>query len=133
MNRDNLVDSMKVMPGLPSRLETNTILMNSVTVKDILKFTRDNAGGDLSQDMLLKGWSEGEVLGARLLITIKSDLVLDGQAYFFADPKFIGKFFLIEDTTMYVKREAYMLEFFAYETVGATIGHTGGLVRVDYN
>lgn len=133
VNRDNLVDSMKVMPGLPSRLETNTILMNSVTVKDILKFTRDNAGGDLSQDMLLKGWSEGEVLGARLLITIKSDLVLDGQAYFFADPKFIGKFFLIEDTTMYVKREAYMLEFFAYETVGATIGHTGGLVRVDYN
>ena len=133
VTRENLVDSMKIMPGLPSRLETNTILMNSVTVKDILKFERTEAGGDLSQDMLLKGWSEGEVLGARLLVTIKSDLVLDGEAYFFADPKFIGKFFLIEDTTMYVKREAYMLEFFAYETVGATIGHTGGLVRVEYN
>jgi hypothetical protein len=133
VTRGGLVDAMKVMPGLPSRLETDSILMNSVTVKDLLKFTRDTAGGDLSQDMLLKGWSEGEVLGARLLVTIKSDLVLDGEAYFFADPKFIGKFFLIEDTTMYVKREAYMLEFFAYETVGATIGHTGGLVRVEFN
>jgi hypothetical protein len=34
---------------------------------------------------------------------------------------------------MYIKREAYLLEFFAYETLGGSIGHTGGLARVDFS
>ncbi len=50
----------------------------------------------------------------------------------FADPRFIGKSFILEDTTMHVKREAYMIEFFCYETIGGSIGHTGGLSRVDF-
>ena len=33
---------------------------------------------------------------------------------------------------MYIRREAYMLEFFAYETAGGTIGHTSGLSRANF-
>jgi len=42
------------------------------------------------------------------------------------------EFGIVEDTTMYIRREAYMLEFFAYETMGGTIGHTSGLSRADF-
>jgi hypothetical protein len=52
--------------------------------------------------------------------------------YHFADPKFIGKSYMLEDTTMYIRREAYFIEFFAYESLGGTIGHTSGLARVDF-
>jgi hypothetical protein len=50
----------------------------------------------------------------------------------FSDPKFIGKNYLLEDTTMYIKREAYLLEFFAYETIGGSLGHYNGLARVAF-
>ena len=53
--------------------------------------------------------------------------------YHFADPKFIGKSYVLEDTTMYIRREAYMIEFFAYETLGGTIGHSSGLARADFS
>ena len=129
ISRNSLADMMKILPRTPSRLETQTVLVNNLLVKELMKFDRTVAGGDLSQDMLLKGWSEGEIHGAKLVGTIKQDLGGDNDAYLFADPKFIGKFFMIEDTTMYVKREAYMLEFFAYETIGATIGNTSGVAR----
>jgi hypothetical protein len=33
---------------------------------------------------------------------------------------------------MYIKREAFFIEFFSYETIGAGIGHTSGLSRTDY-
>jgi hypothetical protein len=33
---------------------------------------------------------------------------------------------------MYIKREAFMLEFFAYQTAGGTIGFTSGLARADF-
>ena len=42
------------------------------------------------------------------------------------------KSYILEDTTMYIRREAYMIEFFAYETLGGTIGHTSGLSRADF-
>jgi hypothetical protein len=40
----------------------------------------------------------------------------------FERPKFIGKHYILDNTTMYIKREAYHLEFFAYEEVGSVIG-----------
>ena len=129
INRSTIAEMMKILPRTPSRLETQTVLVNNLLVKELLKLDRAAIGGDLSQDLLLNGWAEGTISGAKLVVTIKQDLVGDNDAYLFADPKFIGKFFMIEDTTMYVKREAYMLEFFAYETIGATIGNTSGVGR----
>ena len=133
VDRDNLWEAMKVMPGLASSLETHTILINSVTIKDIAKLDRTEIGGDLSEDIMRNGWSEQNFMGVRWIVTIKgagqstTDYVKDGNMYMFSDPKFIGKHYQLEDTTMYIRREAYMLEFFAYQTSGATLGHTGGL------
>ena len=133
VTRDTLWEAMKVMPGLASSLETHTILINSVTIKDIAKLDRTEIGGDLSEDIMRNGWSEQNFMGVRWIVTIKgagqtvTDYVKDGNMYMFSDPKFIGKHYQLEDTTMYIRREAYMLEFFAYQTSGATLGHTGGL------
>jgi hypothetical protein len=131
--RTALADSLKIMPKTPSHLEVNTVLINNVAIKEILKWGRDEAGGDFSQDLVKNGWSETELLNTRFIITIKRDLVADDETYMFADPKFIGKSYLLEDTTMYIKREAYMLEFFAYETAGGTIGHTSGIAKATFS
>jgi hypothetical protein len=50
----------------------------------------------------------------------------------FADPKFLGKFYLLEDTTMYLKREAFMIEWFAYESLGGAIGNFSAVARADF-
>jgi hypothetical protein len=132
ISRFSLLDSLKVMPNTPSNLEVHTVLINNITIKDYMKFSRNEMGGDLSQDIMKSGWSLQEFLGCKLLITLKKGLVATNTAYHFADPKFIGKNYVLEDTTMYIRREAYMLEFFAYETLGGTIGHTSSVVRIDF-
>jgi len=132
ISRDTVQEALKIMPKTPSHLEVNTVLVNNVTIREILKWGWDEAGGDLSGDMLKKGWSEIDLMGCKWVITIKRDLVPDDTMYFFGDPRFIGKSYLLEDTTMHIKREAFMIEFFAYETLGGSIGHTGGLARADF-
>jgi hypothetical protein len=132
ITRDTLVDAFKIMPRTPSHLEVHTVLINNVTIREVQKWGRDEMGGDFSQDLIRNGWSEQEFMNARFIITIKRDLVPDDSIYMFSDPKFIGKSYLLEDTTMFIKREAYLLEFFAYETTGGAIGHTGGLARADF-
>jgi hypothetical protein len=132
ISRDTLWDSLKVMPNTPSNLEVHVMLINNITVKEMGKFTHNEMGGTLSEDIMKNGWSLQTFMGVKLLVTIKKGLVPTNTAYHFADPKFIGKSYVLEDTTMYIRREAYMLEFFAYATMGGTIGHTSGLARVDF-
>lgn len=132
ITRDTLCDSLKVMPNTPSNLEVHMVLVNNITIKEVMKFGHNEMGGTLSEDIIKNGWSLQEFLGVKWVITIKKGLVPTNTMYQFADPKFIGKSYVLEDTTMYIRREAYMLEFFAYETMGGTIGHTSGLARIDY-
>ena len=132
INRDTLWDSLKIMPNTPSNLEVHCVLLNNITIKEVAKMSRNEMGGDLAGDIMKNGWSLQEFMGVKWVITIKKGLVPTNTMYQFADPKFIGKSYVLEDTTMYIRREAYMLEFFAYETLGGTIGHTSGLARVDF-
>lgn len=132
ITRDTLWDSMTIMPSTPSNLEVHCVLLNNLTIKQVAKFTRNEMGGDLAEKIMRQGWTEAEFMGVRWVITIKKGLVPTNTMYHFADPKFIGKSYLLEDTTMYIRREAYFIEFFAYESLGGSIGHTSGLARVDF-
>lgn len=132
ITRDTLAESLKILPSTPSNLEVHAVLLNNITVKDVMKFTRNEMGGDLAEEVARKGWVLKEFMGCKWVITIKKGLVPTNTMYQFADPKFIGKSYLLEDTTMYIKREAYFIEFFAYESLGATIGNTSGVSRVDF-
>jgi hypothetical protein len=147
ITRETLVDALKVMPRTPSHFEVETCLVNNITIKEILKFGRDEMGGDFSQDIIKNGWAETNFLNCRWIVTIKrraaegtvdntqpahTGLIPDDSLFMFASPKFIGKNYELEPTTMYIRREAYMLEYFAYNTQGGSFGHTNGLARVDF-
>jgi hypothetical protein len=132
ITRDTLQDSFKILPRTISRLEVGTCLVNNLTIRELMKFGREEMGGDFSQDVFKNGWSEQNFMNARWIISIKQDLVPTDSVFMFADPKFLGKSFILEDTTLYVDRKAYMLEFFAYETLGGAIGNTNAVARVDF-
>jgi hypothetical protein len=132
ITRSNLADSRKVMPSTFTHLEAATALINNISIKEIEKWQRDQIGGDLAEDILVNGFSERTFANLKWIVTIKTDLVKNGTIYFFADPKFLGKHLMLEDTTMYIDRRAFMLEFFAYQSSGAAIGNVGGVTRTDF-
>jgi hypothetical protein len=132
ITRDTWQDAKKILPRTPSHLEVNTVLMNNITIREFLKWGRDEYGGDMAQDLAKNGWSEMEYDNSRIVITIKRDLVPDDSMYFFGPTNFIGKFYTLEDATMYIKREAFLLEFFSYESIGAAIGNTNSIARADF-
>jgi hypothetical protein len=132
ITRETVVDALKIMPQTPSHFEVETCLVNNITIKELMKWGRDEMGGDFSQDIIRNGWSETNLLNCRWIVTIKTDLVLNNEMYMFASPKFIGKNYELEPTTMYIRREAFMLEYFAYQTSGGSLGHTNGLAKATF-
>jgi hypothetical protein len=132
ITRDTIAESMKILPSTPNHLNPSTVLINNVSIWDVVKWGRDEAGGDLSQDLLERGFAEREIMGVRWIVTIKRDLVPDSTTFQFAEPKFLGKFYILEDTTMYIDRKAFMLEFYAYESLGSAIANVAAVGRADF-
>jgi hypothetical protein len=132
VTRETVNDALKIMPSTPSHLEVSTILVNNVFIKDVQKWGRDEVGGNLSEEIVRNGFAERIMLGARWIVSIKRELLGDDEMYMFAEPKFLGKFYVLEDTTMYIDKKAYFLEFFAYEAVGSAIGNVAAVAKATF-
>lgn len=140
--RDALVESKKIMvkahsltnAGIetPIRLKPDLVLMNVNTAAEYEKFTRDQIGGDKSQELFEKGVQDGTFNGIKHVFTLKDDIILDGEAYYFAAPQFLGKFYELEAPTMFMELRAYLLEFFIYSCVGMSIGNPYGISKVKF-
>jgi hypothetical protein len=123
ITRDNLVEMLKIMPSQSSKLDTKIVLCNNLTIKDIIKWGRDEVGGDFAEQLLLQGWSQESFLGCKWVTTIKHDLVPNNSFYMFSGEDFMGKHYTLEDVTMHIEQKAYFLEFFAYSLAGASIAN----------
>lgn len=133
ITRDSLWNSLMVMPESPFNYEVQTLLLNNITIKHVAKLDRVEFGGDLAQDVMKKGTAVLDgLLDKRWIITIKKSLVPTGRMYQQGDIKAVGRHYSLEDTTMYMRREAFMLEFFSYRYCGLTLAHPGALAIVDF-
>lgn len=130
ITRNSLFEIKKILPRTFAHLDGVTILVNNITIHDVSKFTRDETGGDLSQDMFVDGFQQKKLIGCNWVVSNKTELLAEGSFWIFASPEFLGKSYVLEDTTMYVDKRAYNLEFFAYAERGATIANPAAVALV---
>lgn len=132
ITRDSTIDTLKVMPNTPFNIEVDTCLVNQITIKDFMKWGYNESGGEISGDIMKNGWTLKEFMGVKWLVTIKKGLVPTNRVYQYTIPQMMGKAYELEPPTLYVNRRAFMIEFFMYEEIGMTFGHTGGLGIIDW-
>lgn len=132
MTRENLIDGTGIMERGDARLAPTRALVNTTTRREIAKWGRDEVGGDFAEQILRDGWTDETFAGMRWLSTLKRDLVLDGSMYMFAEEPYVGKSYVLEDLTLYVKNEACFISCFMYKKVGGVIGNVAGVARADF-
>jgi len=142
---ENLVDAQKVLrtgftsgggvmgqEETPIRLPLEMIVMNANTASEYMKLPHTMIG-DFSTE-LFKGGIDviTNIMGVKHLITLKDDIVKDGDAYYFSSPEYIGKFVELEAPTMFVDKRAFMIEFFLYSSIGCTIGNAFSVAKAKF-
>ena len=129
-------DYTKVLNVLENQnLNNGIILMNRNTAKTFLTFNRSEIGGDLAQDLLKEGLSalkEATIFGVKHLFTIKRDLVPDGVIYLFAEPQFLGRFYTLQELTMFVEKKKDILRVSANETISITVANVLAAAKVNF-
>jgi len=132
ITRETWNDAMKILPSTPARFPCKTILINHVTILEFQKWGRDEIGGDMAEQVAVRGWGQGEWFGKNIIVTIKNDLVPNNRIYQFAEPKAALRLMLLEDVTMFVETRAFMVEWFAYESIGAIFPQASALAITDF-
>lgn len=116
-------------------LNNGVFLVNRHTLTTFLGFNRTELGGDKSQDLFFKGYAaldKLEFMGIPHIATIKRSLVPDNVVYQFTEPGYLGRFYILEDVTMYVERKRDMLRFNAEEKIGCTVANVRGVARTRF-
>ena len=57
-------------------------------------------------------------------------MIAANEFYILPPEDYLGKNFLLQDATLFIKQEADILEFWLYEVIGAAIGNALGPTRV---
>jgi hypothetical protein len=117
------------------QLPTGVFLVNQRTANEFLGWQREEFGGDISQDLALKGLKaleKFEIMGVPYISTIKNDLILNGAMYQFTTKDFLGNALMLEDITVTIKKEYDIIRMRAQEQIGFTFGNTRGLQKLQF-
>jgi len=133
ITRDTYVEALSKLED--QNLNNGIFLMNRRTAKEFLKFNRSEIGGDLAQDLFKQGLTalqEASIFGTKHIFTIKRDLVPDFVLYLFTEPGFLGKFYTLQEVTMYVEKKKDILRFSARETISVTVANVAGIAKITF-
>jgi len=123
------VDMMQIMPKGLGNFSVATVVMNLVRAEEFFSWNADDLGDAMKAEVLVNGWSQRQVGGRKIIVTIKRNIVGDNDVYMFAEPNKLGKHCRLQAATIYPKVEADMLEWHCLESVGLTLAQVTGIAK----
>lgn len=133
LDRSNMINSIRLLPA--TQLPNGVFLTNYMTFTELLKWDRNQMGGEFAQETVLEGtgaFKTAKFAGVKFIVTLMNDIVPNGSIYEFTQPKFLGRAATLEAPTMYVEKKIDMISFHCREMVGFAIGNMNGIRKVTF-
>jgi hypothetical protein len=113
------------------RKPVGRLLMNKSTYLEALKLPATSVGDEVAGRHYDQGIeSEEKLWGYPVTTTIKNDLVPDNVVYCFAPEEYFGKYYTLQDATLFLKTEGPYVEFYSYASDGIGIGNTEAVSKL---
>lgn len=106
------------------------LLMTKSLYYDLIKLPHTTLG-DAARRIYDEGVdSEEKAWGIPVVTTVKSDIISANDFYILPPEDYLGKFYLLQDATLFIEMKADMIEFWLYEAIAQAIGNSLGPTRV---
>jgi len=117
--------------GLGSNpLKTDLVLMNQTDFNKFAALPATTIGSAVAGEQYINGYRYDTILGKKLIVTNKGDLVAPKAIYAFAAQEFLGKFFVLNDTKFWVEKKRNLIKWSAYETIGMAIANNLAMAKL---
>lgn len=121
------------------RLKTETLLMSATTFNSWLKQTSQDFGDNLAGEIIKDGWIYDRVLGKRVVVSIKSDIIDEFDSngdciarcvYSFTAPEALGDSYILNDSKLWFKNDFGTLFWKFDEMIGTGFGNIEGVAKL---
>lgn len=129
IQRGDFVDMMNLLDGARLRLER--ILVEEPTWNDICRWTIDDFGDKIQSETAVDGYKYSQVLGRKVIRTIKTNILRRGNVYGFTAPEFMGDAYILNETKFYIDKIANLLTWQCWEDIGMGIGNIRSIVKLE--
>ena len=137
ISRDTIYESTNVMQNTPQNMTPKTGIISNVTATEFCKWTRNEVGGDWSQELLKRGKAalQGQPFFGidNWIITLKKWLIPNWTVYYFGDPDALGREYEFQPCVMWGKKEGPFVSFYYYMNRSCVFVNPAAMVRVDIN
>ena len=116
---------------LAHQLPVGVILMTQSTYADLMSQPATQVGSPLASSLMNGDSNLESFYQMPIVTTIKNDILPDNQFIVFTKQQYLGQFYVLQDATIYLKQEADIISFTAYESIGAGIGNVNGAVVIN--
>lgn len=113
------------------QLSVGVILMNNVDWDDYCIQPATDVGSGLATEITIGGYKYQTILGRRLVVTNKHDLLLPGEVWAFTDPAYLGDFIILNDIKFWIKKEADLVMWKSWEYVGGGFGNIRSIAKLE--
>lgn len=131
LEKRDLSNAFKMLDSDKQKVET--ILMTSTLFNDILGLEFSDIGSKVAGEIISNGWAYNNLLGHKLITTIKDDLIPNNEVWLFAPPDFLGKFFILNNPKFWIDKEANIVRFQAWEDIALGIKNSRAVAVLRLN
>ncbi len=113
------------------KLRAERILITEPDYDDISAWTIQDVGMTIAGETATEGWKANTVTGLKIIRTIKTDLLREGNVYCFTAPEFCGRFYILNQTKFYIDKIANLITWQSWEDIGMGIGNIASIVKLE--
>jgi hypothetical protein len=113
------------------KLAVGCILMGNVDYDDWLVQPATEIGSGLATELTIGGYKYQTIMGRRLVVTNKQDMVLPGEVWAYTDPAYLGDFLILNDVKFWIKKEADLVMWKSWEYIGGGFGNIRSIAKLE--
>lgn len=116
------------------RLFVGRALLCRSRFNDLIDLPATAVGDSIASKHFEEGTEHREKLwGVPVVTTLKSDIVLPEEAWLFTAPNYMGKFWTLQDATLFVEQRADIIKFHVYSAIGIGFANTLGIQQIMFD
>lgn len=133
VSREDLQNALRNGPKLVTGANITRVVTNVDMVFDIQSWGFDEMGSDMAGSIATDGLVQRKLFGVDFVFTSKTNIVPIGKMYLFADPEYLGKFYMLTEPVVNVKVErGTNVEMFGRTECGLSIGNRWGFGVINF-
>lgn len=86
---------------------------------------------NIAAETATEGWKSNTVVGLKIIRTIKTDILREGNIYCFTAPEFFGRFYVLNQTKFYIDKIANLITWQSWEDIGMGFGNVASVVKME--